>query len=250
MNDSFDEIENKIFHKGLNRWYQSIPFLWNYYDMGTPYEVLYEKKMTRELFIQKYEKYMTVEMKELITNYDQNTEFAINCQYKNDKIWYTNKYNDDLYISFHTWLWTKSTLMDVIDSINSINKDSKVKCIYKINVGFFPIKGKMKHSFHYPFKIFEKHDNKNKKEIKIDSGMSMNKLCSRTISVHHSGGLIKYSPHDSCNFRGEEDNLMLFSIVESAYGNCITLHILRNVCDNNKLDPNNDFNTLCESQKI
>src|SRR5437868_8837875 len=118
MNDSFDEIENKIFHKGLNRWYQSIPFLWNYYDMGTPYEVLYEKKMTRELFIQKYEKYMTVEMKELITNYDQNTEFAINCQYKNDKIWYTNKYNDDLYISFHTWLWTKSTLMDVIDSIN------------------------------------------------------------------------------------------------------------------------------------
>lgn len=236
MNDSFLEIENKVFHKKLNRLYQSIPFLWNYYDMGLPYEVSYEKKVPMITFIEKFHKNMNKEVKILMKKYnDKNTEFIINCQYKNDKIWYMNKYHTDLYISFHTWLWHKSTSSSIIDADHDINY------IYEIKVGFFPVSGKMRVSYYFSHKI---------KFNKIDSGLSMNKLCDRTISIHHSNDLIKFSPRDSCNFNAEENNLIFFSVIESEYGNCVTLHLMRNVCDNNKTDSNNNYNILCDLQKV
>ena len=254
MNESFDEIENKVYHKGLNRWYQSIPFLWNYYDMGTPYEVYHEKKMSKQTFIDKYKKIMDHELIKLIEKYeDSNTDFAINCQYKNDQIWYTNKYNTDLYISFHTWLWQKGTLSSVIEG-------EKVNHRHKIHIGIYHnnlnkmCKGRIKTSYHYPYKLIEKKIKKNNKienvALKIESGMSINKLCERSLSIHESSKIIKFSPHDSCNFQGEEKNLMFFSIIESEFGNCITLHMLRNVCDNNKNDTHNDFSSICDLQKI
>ena len=40
-----------MLHKGFPKLYQNIPFVWNYFDMLMPYEVLHSDKLNKDCMI-------------------------------------------------------------------------------------------------------------------------------------------------------------------------------------------------------
>lgn len=236
------ESDQSIYHKGFNRFYQSIPFLWNYFDILMPFEVLYAKKINKDEIIKKIQRISESNNPELVPRIsidkfklflekmdDEGTEFYINTQFKKQLIWYMNKYNREIYVSFHTWLYKKDLELDFIEN------DPKLYKIYNVETGVFPLIGTFRTSKDYPTR--EVYDKKGKYKL-FSSGINLNGLSKRSCIIHYSNGYVKFSPFDECNFNinQKSENVVFISVVKSKIGNCVTLHILRNVQDD---DPNN-----------
>jgi len=197
--------------------------------MAAPYEVHKVLKITKDDLKSK------VPLKLLDELPDDSTEYYVSTQYKNTEAWYMNTNNEEVYISFHAWLYKKS--------VGDIIEFSKKYYTYNVDVGIFPLIGDLKPSKHYPKRY---HFSKNRKEIlESESGISFNELCQRRLSIHTVGNLMKFSPFDSFNFSIEDDNVVFLSIIRSIFGNCVTLHIFRNVCDNDF--KNSEFDDLIKN---
>lgn len=224
-----------IFHKGFNKYYQKIPFIWSYNDILMPYEVYKCNKLTKDEFKNIINKKKSIELDKILETLEDNTEYYYNIQYKKQDIWYMNRYNNELYISFHTWLFHKDT------GLNYINNSKGIKKSYDMEVAIFPFDGSYKTTINYPHKIIF---NKKGKAFIAHSGIGIKQFDKRVSIIHYTGEYVKFSPFDQCNFRinNNSSNITFVSIIKSKFGNCVTFHIFRNVMDDNPNDE--DFQKL------
>ncbi|AYV83614.1 MAG: hypothetical protein Hyperionvirus9_31 [Hyperionvirus sp.] len=228
-----------ILHKGFDKLYQSIPFLWNYADMLMPYEVKLARALsgvemrTHVVAMDKTKGEAIIKILDKMDEIKDETEYYLNVQYKNLPVWYMNKDLHELYISFHTWLYRKDLGVESI--VNEKDEDYE----YEGQVGIFPLTGKLFASVNYPAKYISGFSKGRKKCIKkIACGIAINDFCEREIYVHYANKYVRFSPHDSCNFIVGSDNVSFVSIIRGECGSCVTLHLFRNVGDNN---PDDEF---------
>lgn len=226
----------------------SIPFLWHYDDFAQPFPVEKIKKV-------KYSEFMNLLKKNNTDNSmfknnlggvtDDNTDFYILAQYRKEDFYYSENVDKrELYLSYHTWLYTNHLgSYDIDPSINRIN--------YSFLTGVFSGNQKLLES---------ENKKKNFGGIEIDG----DKLSSRRANIHNYKGVVRFSGTGVCNFKTNSDtndvfvSLMRFPsvalnknnkakiITPDGKFNCAVLHIFRNVCDNNPKDESyqkliNDF---------
>ena len=222
---------------GIN--FPPIPFLWHYDDFAQPFPIHGIKKIS----IHKLRSLTNIKNLNLFNLNDKNCDVYILAQYKKEKVIYNETTDpNEIYISYHSWLYnnlTKST------SIKNIEIDFKFRFLTSI----IPIVGELEHYNEYPFK-------NNKKKSPGGISIGSDKLIMRNATIHRYDDNIKFSGINVCNFNQQSDNCVFLSIMSyphlcdknnkdnkniiktiSKKSNCIVLHIFRNVYDNN---PNNN----------
>jgi hypothetical protein len=238
-------------HKALNIIYPAMPFIWHYYDIANIYLTKETKVLTKNEFIKITS--MNQKLIDILNTLDDRTEYYINIQYKSHDILYNNK-NNELYISFHTWLLKQSGITEI--------PNSKLDMEYKFECGIFPLIGEIKYAKYFPFK---------KGKTMIPVGIGINSFTIRRARIHELNNSsieninkLKYngfSPSDTCNIEvGKvkvkeklEENIAFVSIIKNAkiidhtgdtpiMNKCVTLHIFRMIGDNN--EGNQEFNNI------
>lgn len=228
----------------LNVEYPECPFIWHYDDMANIYPVAYCDKLNYEKMVIIAESCENKFLKDALEEIKDNADFYVIGQYKHESHFYNAAEKNEIYISFHTWLYKYLTEKDTID-------DTKLNVSFDISSGIFPLIGEINHVDNYPFRTII---NKKKKKItKILVGMSINNIIKRDCIIHDSKGYIRFSPHNQCNILldSDSDDFMFVSIIKNVSiekindespeavkldRTCVTLHIFRNKYDN---DPKN-----------
>ncbi len=208
--------------------YPECPFVWHYDDMGNIYPVEYIDKVSSKKICDIVDCSNNEIVKELFKIPEfENADCYVVAQYKQDQIYYNSTVLDEIYISYHTWLYKHVTQQNEI-------KDCKTKIITDINCGVFPLIGNIEHIKGYPFIMLK--DRKHRTH-KVDIGLAINNLIKRECIIHDAKGYIRFSPHNECNIKMNDDcdNYMFISAVycDDIKKSCITLHIFRNKTDNN-----------------
>lgn len=249
------KLQNLVYDTQLYKIeFPPIPFLWNYNDYAQPYPVYGVKKINAAKFKE------TIKSLNEANNFnkimesqclnDKTSDFYVIAQYKREDFWYSPEtLPDDIYVSYHTWLHINHTKQFRISDNKLPNKYNKC---YKFETGIYPVVGDTVVNKHYPFKL-------TKKGKKIPSGIAVNKPAPevRHASIHRANGVIRFSGKDACNFNVPVDSNVAFislmknpcfinivnkNVVMSSLSTvvgkrmCVTLHLFRNIGDNNPED--------------
>lgn len=170
------------FHKKLNIIYPSVPFFWDYYDMANLIKVRHMMKLSREEFIQKI-KNKNPKLLELIRRTDKADFFILYQEVKEN-----NTIDDEIYISFHTYL---------LDKINKTKEIDDIEENYEIETGIYKITDNINTSNTYPSIVVTKG-----KEIEYKlQGISIDNISPRELSVHKIKDVVRFSPSNICNIK-------------------------------------------------
>jgi hypothetical protein len=216
-----------IYHKKLDIDYPSIPFIWHYNDFCNLYPTIKSENLNKDRFLEILAKYENIQQIIDIANKNTDTEFYLNIQFRESIELYNSKTNE-LYVSFHTWLYKTLYNCDIIPDDDQFNVSFSLTC------GLFPITNNISKSINFPFK---KITCKNK-NILLPSGIGIGYITPRKLSIHHTDGYVRFSPSDSCNFFLNSDIGVFVSVANINLGSdiiksCITLHIFSTSMSNN-----------------
>lgn len=239
--DSQNKLHLINHHLGIQ--FPPIPFLWHFNDFAQPFPIYGIKKINME----KLKTLVWIDDYPSLKNLnDSNTDIYILAQYKKEKVMYSElSMDDEVYISYHTWLYYNFTHAFAIPDFN-------IKMKFRFWTGLYKITGEINTYPYYPFK--------NNIKTKKHGGICVDQinLDSRQATIHRSDNVVKFSSHNVCNFNQTSDNSVFLSVIQSPHiyfpnhkeniktkekkTNCIVLHIFRNVADNNPYD--RDYQSL------
>jgi len=231
-----------ILHHYIGVDFVTIPFIWHYNDFGQPFPIYKVQKVNMFTLIKHISnnKQAVLNMTGLT---DINTDFYIVAQYKRDRLIYNSRSDPrEIYISYHSWLYYNSTNDCMIPPVESrYNK-------FRVNVGLFSINGEL-------LPIQNEDDDNHIINMSVDDN-----LVQQNASIHKVNNVLVFSPKKSCYVKiaDNNDNVVFLSIMKSPIvqlekgtikvqtknkkSNCATLHVFRNVYDNNPL--NDDYQKL------
>ena len=240
-NELNDNIKLSYINHYLNIKFPPIPFLWHYDDFALPFPIYGIKKISIYKLKNLLNNQNKIFNKLISGTNDKNCDIYILAQYKKEKVIYNETSNqNELYISYHSWLYNNLTKSEII-------KNEKINLKFRFLTGIFSIDGNIKQYENYPYKNDKK---KSFGGICVDN----HKLDMRQATIHEHNDNIKFSGINVCNFDQMSDNCVFLSIMEyphlcsnndklkiytsSKKAKCIVLHIFRNVYDNNPNDSN------------
>ncbi len=169
-------------HKKLNLIYPSVPFFWDYYDMANLIKVRQMMKITKEDFIKKTRN-KNKKLIDLINKTDKADYYILYQEARTN-----NNIDDEIYISYHTYL---------LDKINKTKTIDEIDQRYEIETGVFKLTDNIKTSNTYPSIVLLKG-----KEIEYKlQGISIDNISPREISIHKVNDIIKFSPSNVCNIK-------------------------------------------------
>lgn len=238
------------FHEKLGMTFPHVPFIWHYDDFANLYKTHKILQIDKQKMIKMLETCGNKDVLNDILDLDDNTEFYIHSQYKGEEVYYNNKSNE-IYLSFHTWLYGLETKKTKIGN-NHLDHE------YKFDCSVYDVSGYIEPSEFYPIKKIV--DRKRKRIMCLTSGIGINEMTKRVHSIHYAKNFNRFSPHDECNLNlvpGQSQNFVFVSIIKNPMAktksekfrdnkkstfeklnkNCVTLHIFRNETDNNPTDP-------------
>lgn len=244
INDTNDKVTLTTIKHYLGAEFPPIPYLWHYDDFLQPFPVYGVKKIS----INKL-KTFDIKINNINEFTDNNCDVYIIAQYKKEKFMYndiTKTNPNEVYISYHTWLFNNLTKLNEITN-------KKINFKFRFLTGIYPISGDYELYKHYPFK-------NDKKKSSGGIGIYSDKLEVRQATIHQHENHIKFSGINVCNFNIMSDNAVFLSIMKFPHifvndnklfiktrqgkSNCVVLHIFRNVYDNNPM--NNQYQEIIE----
>lgn len=222
----------------LNIKFPGIPFLWNYNDFGQPFFVKCCKKISIYKLKNLISKTKNINLHlNMVGLSDKNTDVYILCQYRDNNNIYSPESNpNELYLSYHTLLYTNRYKSKQIPT-------EELNCKFGFLTGLYKIEGNIEQYEFYPYK--NQNNNKLGGGIPIDAA----KLDNRYAKIHKVDNYNTFSGINTCNFYVRDDNCVFVSIIKRPFiinnnkkekvfinnkkENCVVLHIFRNIGDCN-----------------
>jgi hypothetical protein len=199
-----------------------IPFLWNYNDFANPFPSLQIDKIDKNKFIKIIGNDNVALHQELDTLFDNNTDFYIHVQYKEDKYIYEGG-NDDIYLGYHSWCYCNHMKKNVLE----IKKGK----FYLFKSALYSLVGDIEHSDTFPNKGTHKKNRPGGIDINSNSK-------GRSAVIHNIHSICRFSSVGVCNFKLKEENYKFVSVgrnftykKQNICNNVVVLHVFRNVMD-------------------